>query len=277
MTWRLSDADWNHWPNGLDDAALWEACRASGVDGVELGVYRVGEQLTAQRLERVTGLATASGIPVRGLLLSLPVDRWPHGALTGAAAEVAAEVEGVARAAALFGLDTIGVWPGADPLDADPFAVVEGTRLAVQAAAAYGVRIAIEYKPDTAVPDAAAALALCAAVPGVGVLVDTGHAYALEEDPAEVIRRVAGRGLLWHLHLGDAQPGGADDDLPVGRHHAAAPVVAALADVGYAGDAALDLYGAVVDGAMTGRQAVLESIRALRPPGASGPAMEARP
>ena len=274
MTWRLCDTDWNHWPDGLDDAAVWDACRASGVDGVELGVYRVQEQLTAQRLERITGLAAASGVPVRGLLLSLPVDRWPRGALTGAAAEVATEVEGVARAAALFGLDTIGLWPGADPRDADPGALVEGTRLAVQAAAAHGVRIAIEYKPDTAVPDAAAALALCAAIPGVGVLVDTGHAYALEEDPAAVIRQVAARGLLWHLHLGDAEAGGADDDLPVGRLHSAAPVLAALTDVGYAGDAALDLYGAVVDGAMTGRQAVGESIRALRPPGNAGPAMQ---
>lgn len=264
MSWALCDADWNHWPDGFDDDAFFDSCRSIGMDGVELGVYRVAEQLRPSRLDRIEALQARTGVPVRGLLLSLPVERWPGGALTGAPDELAGEVRDLARIAVRFGLDTIGLWPGADPLDAPWTQVEAGTRVVAAAAASTGVRVAVEYKPDTAVPDAAAAVALARAVPGVGVLLDTGHAYALGEDPAAVAREVARLGLLWHLHLGDAQPGGADDDLPVGRVHDPVPLVAALAEVGYGGAAALDLYGAVADGGSTGKDAVTESVANLR-------------
>jgi sugar phosphate isomerase/epimerase len=257
----LCDADWNHWPDGLDDAGVWAAAAEGGFDGVELGVYRAADELSPERVAGVRRLAHHSGVPVAMLLLSLPAERWPHGALSSpaAAVEVAAEARATAQVAADLGLGTMGLWPGADPpgSPAGWEAVVQGVGRVVEAVAPTGVRVALEYKPATAVATAADALALCDAVAGLGVLVDTGHAFAAGEDPAEVVARVEAR--LWHLHLGDAAPGNADDDLPVGRLHDFGALTAALDDIGYDGAASLDLYGAVCAGVATGAEAAAES------------------
>ncbi len=259
--WRLCDADWNHWPDGLDDQAVWAAAAAGGLEGIELGVYRAADELAPVRLERVRRLVEQTGVPVAMLLLSLPAGRWPGGALSSpaTAAMVAEEAGRVAEAAAGFELDTIGLWPGADaPGGAwEREAFLQGLARVAEAVAASGARVALEYKPGTAVATAVDALALCDLVPGLGVLVDTGHAYAAGEDPAEVVRLVGER--LWHVHLGDAVEGGADDDLPVGRLHDFGAFATALAEVAYAGAASFDLYGAVCAGVATGAAAVAES------------------
>ncbi len=252
LRWRLCDADWNHWPDGLGDEGFWAACAAEGFAGVELGVYRLEEQLPPARVDAVRRLAEQYDVPVAMLLLSLPAQRWPRGALCGAADEVAAEAAALATVAAQLGLDMIGVWPGADRPGAD---LVDGLARIVEAAAP--VRVAVEYKPGTAVGTCDEALILAAAVPASGVLLDTGHAFAAGEDPAEVVRRLGDR--LWHLHLGDADEGNADDDLPVGRRHDFGAFLSALADTGYAGAATLDLYGAVVSKVSTGVAAARES------------------
>lgn len=257
--WRLCDADWNHWPDGLDDAALWATVSAAGFDGVELGVYSTGEELAPERLERVLALAGETGMAVAMLLLSLPADRWPAGALSSSpsAERVADEARATAEIAVAFGLDTIGLWPGADGPDVTPAALIAGAAGVVSAVAPTGVRVALEYKPGTAVATAADALAVCDAVPGLGVLLDTGHAYAAGEDPAEVVGRLGE--LLWHVHLGDAVEGNPDDDLPVGRLHDFSDFTAALDASSYTGAASLDLYGAVCAGIATGAQAAAES------------------
>jgi sugar phosphate isomerase/epimerase len=257
--WRLCDADWNHWPDGLDDAGVWSAATANGFDGVELGVYRAAEELAAERVSRVLALASATGVPVAMLLLSLPVARWPTGALSSpqAAGAVADESRAVAEVAARLALDTIGLWPGADPVAASRDDVVAGARRVVGAVAPTGVRVALEYKPGTAVATATDALALSDAVPGLGVLLDTGHALAGGEDLPEVVARLGRR--LWHLHLGDAAEGSADDDLPLGRLHDFGAFTAALDAAGYCGAASLDLYGAVGAGVATGAEAAAES------------------
>ncbi|MGI9120600.1 MAG: sugar phosphate isomerase/epimerase family protein [Acidimicrobiales bacterium] len=259
--WRLCDADWNHWPNGLDDSGVWAVVAEGGFDGVELGVYRAEDELAPERLEWVQALARSTGVPVAMLLLSLPAARWPERALSSpaTATEVAAQALVTARTSVELGLGTMGLWPGADPPGgpARAEAVLHGLGQVAEAVAPTGVRIALEYKPGTAVASATEALALCDAVPGLGVLVDTGHAFAAGEDPAEVVVRAGDR--LAHLHLGDAAEGNADDDLPVGRLHDFAPLVAALDATGYAGAASLDLYGAVCAGVATGAAAGAES------------------
>jgi sugar phosphate isomerase/epimerase len=258
-SWQLCDADWNHWPDGLDDAAVWAAAAGAGFEGIEVGVYRAADELAPERMEERRRLARSTGLPVAMLLLSLPAARWPAGALSSpaAAACVAGEARATAEVAADLGLETIGVWPGADPASARWDDVVEGASLVADAVAPTGVRVAIEYKPGTTVGTAGAALRLCDAVPGMGVLLDTGHAFAAGEDPAEVAGRLGER--LWHVHLGDAAVGASDDDLPVGRLHDFGPFTAALDAAGYAGAASLDLYGAVSAGVVTGVEAALES------------------
>lgn len=260
--WRLADTDWNHWPDGLADSAVVAAVAAAGLRGVELGVYSCAVELAPERLARLTRLAAAHGVAVVALLLSLTSPRWPDGALSSpdpaTAARLEAEVLGAARVAADLGHPVLGLWPGADP----PGSHITGTlaRLA-ERTAPLGVRLAVEYKPGTAVADVAAALALATAVPGTAVLLDTGHAWAAGEDPAAVVTSLGP--LLAHVHLGDAPVGAQDADLPLGRIHAAAALVEALDASGYAGWASFDLYGAVVDGALTGRAAVAESLRHL--------------
>jgi sugar phosphate isomerase/epimerase len=71
------------------------------------------------------------------------------------------------------------------------------------------------------------------------------------------VRRLGSR--LLHLHLGDAAPGGGDDDLPCGRLHDFADLVSALDETGYTGRASFDLYGAVSSGSLTAGAALRES------------------
>lgn len=263
--WRLADTDWNHWPDHLADAAIVAAVAAAGLRGVELGVYSCAGELAPDRLARLRRLSAAHGVAVVALLLSLTESRWPGGALSCADADTAArleaEVVSAARVAADLGHPVLGLWPGADP----PGSHITGTlaRLAARTAP-LGVRLAVEYKPGTAVADAAEALALARAVPGTAVLLDTGHAWAAGEDPAAVVTALGP--LLGHVHLGDAPAGAQDADLPLGRLHPATALVAALDTIGYAGWASFDLYGAVLGGALTGRAAVAESLRHLADP-----------
>ena len=247
MSWRLTDCDWNSWPDGLDDAGIWAQTERLGLDGVELGVYDAAVELSRERLR---GLPAT--VPVTDLLLSLTVERWPGGALSGDVDRLVEQVRACARVCRDLGLPVLGVWPGADPVGAD---VVEGARRVVEAAG--DIRVALEYKPGTAVATAAESLALCEKVAGLGVLLDTGHAYAAGEDPAELVASLGD--LLLHCHLGDATLGGSDDDLPCGRLHDLGPFVAALDASGWSGTASFDLYGAVSSGLMTGLQAVTES------------------
>lgn len=250
-TWRLADADWNSWPGGLSDAQILEQAADLHLDGIELGVYDAGVELAPERLETLRDLTARTGVPVAGVLLSLPAERWPDGALSGDLDRLLVQVRACAQACRDLGLGVLGLWPGADPPGTD---VVGGLGRAVEAAG--DVRLAAEYKPGTALSDAVTAARVCARVPGLGVLLDTGHAFALGEDPARVVAELGS--LLLHVHLGDAAPGGGDDDLPCGRVHDFGPLVAALHAGGFAGTASFDLYGAVSDG-LSSRDAVRES------------------
>lgn len=262
--WRIADTDWNHWPQRLDERDIWAAAAAAGLDGIEIGVYSAGRELTAERLARLDQLATEFGVPVAGILLSLPASRWPRGALTAEACAVAGEVLACAVACTRFGLPVLGLWPGADLPGASWDSLTAGLARCRDAADRHGVRLAVEYKPGTIVPDSAAAAALAADVPGTGVLMDLGHVFAAGEDPVKVIGTLGS--LLWHVHLGDAAPGQEDDDLPLGEVHDARPAAAALDNAGFAGVASFDLYGAACSPAWTGRSAVDASLRHLRAP-----------
>jgi sugar phosphate isomerase/epimerase len=258
--WAVCDADWNHWPDGLSDAGIWPAVAGAGFAGIEICVYSAPVELAPSRMAERERLAAAHRLPVRAVLLSLSAQRWPHGALTGDIDRVVAEAAACASTCVRLGLDLLGVWPGADPAGAPWSRLISGLARVRDVAAARGVGVAVEYKPGTVVSTCADAIRLAADVPGTGVLLDTGHAWAGGEDPVECVRRLDH--LLWHVHLGDAAEGAPDDDLPLGRRHDAWPLVAAL-DATYSGVASLDLYGAVSAGMCTGVAAGKESLGAL--------------
>ncbi|MGH8903208.1 MAG: sugar phosphate isomerase/epimerase family protein [Egibacteraceae bacterium] len=188
--WWLAGADWNHWPDGLGDEASWPVMASCGVEGVEVGVYDDGDEFAPERAALRARLAAEYGLLVVAVLLSLPADRWPGGALTGDPRAVAVQAVGCAQACADLGLSTLGLWPGADPAGAPWARLVEGMTRVRDAIEPTGVRLAVEYKPGTAVASATDAIQLAADVPGTGVLLDTGHAYAAGEDPAVVVRRL---------------------------------------------------------------------------------------
>jgi len=245
--WLLTDADWNSWPDGVSGPDHVRQTHQLGLAGVELGVYDAAIELAPERLDALPTI-----VPVTDVLLSLPTQHWQAGALSGDVDRLVGQVRACAAACRDLGLTVLGLWPGADPVGAD---VVDGLRRVVDAAG--DVRVALEYKPGTAVATAEEALAACEAVAGLGVLLDTGHAYAAGEDPAVVVRDLGD--LLLHCHLGDAAFGCSDDDLPCGRLHDMTSFVAALDSSGFRGTASFDLYGAVVAGVATGRDAVRES------------------
>jgi len=271
MTWKLCDTDWNHWPEQWTDKDCFDNSQREGLYGIELGVYRSEDQLSETRLANLALLTETTGVKVSGLLLSLLPELWPHGALTGQAVELAQEVGKVARVAVSLGIEVVGLWPGADLDESQTDALHEGLKLVSEAAFPHGIRIALEYKPDTVIPDATATLRAVEKFDNIGVLVDSGHAYALGEDPTEVIARVAKAGKLFHVHLGDADTGGADDDLPVGRLHSPNGYLQELTRVGFAGVASFDLYGAV-EGGISSKDAVSESVTAVRAAGVGYPA-----
>jgi sugar phosphate isomerase/epimerase len=264
MTWKLCDTDWNHWPENWTDKDCFENAKEEGLYGIELGVYRVAEQLSEKRLREITALSESTGVKISGLLLSLVPELWPQGALTGQASQLAEEVDKLARVAVSLDIGVIGLWPGADPRETEKDALHEGLKLVSKSATPHGIYIALEYKPDTVIPDATATLEAVKHFENIGLLVDTGHAYALGEDPTEVIARVAHAGKLFHVHLGDADAGGADDDLPVGRLHSPDEYLQELGRVGFAGVASFDLYGAVEGAGISSKTAVNESVAAVK-------------
>ncbi len=245
--WAVCDADWNHWPDGLSDAAIWPAAAEAGFGGMEIGVRTVGADLASARLVERERLAGQYRLPVRAVLLSLPADRWPRGALTGDVQRVVSDASACAAVCVRLGLDLLGVSLAADPAGASWSRLISGLARVRDVAAARGVGVAVEFAPGTAVATCADALRLAADVPGTGVLLDTGQAAAGGEDPAECVRRLDR--LLWHVHLG-------------GGHEVEA-AVAAL-DATYAGVATVDVRAE--DG--TGAAAAAEALRSIT--GASG-------
>ncbi len=256
----LVNADWNFWPDGWPPAAIWATCAQLGFGGIEVGVYDPSVELAPERMREMNVLAGRYGIGVRAVLFSMPPTRWPAGALASsehAAAAVVRIVE-TARRAAELGASVLGVWPGADLLgagDSQWERTVESMASVTDEVAPLGLRVALEPKPGQVVGDTDDGLRLCEEVDrtALGVLLDTAHALAGGEALPRLPARIGTR--LVHVHLGDADEGDADADLPPGQVHDFGPFLSALESAGYSGALSFDLYGAVSAGGLTGEDA----------------------
>jgi sugar phosphate isomerase/epimerase len=260
LTLSLVNADWNFWPAGWAPAAIWAACAQLGFDAMEVGVYDPDVELAPDRMKEVVELAARHGIGLHAVLFSMPPARWPEGALASsehAGVAVRAIVE-TARRAADLGAAVLGVWPGADPPGGGAGAwarTVASMASIADEVAPLGLTVAVEPKPGQVVGDSDDALRLCeeADRAALGVLLDTAHALAGGEALARLPAGIGDR--LVHVHLGDADEGDADADLPPGQLHDFAPFLLALERVGYPGALSFDLYGAVSGGGLTGEDA----------------------
>jgi len=161
-------------------------------------------------------------------------------AFTRQALEVAAEIE-----AGVVTITAGRARPGLPPEQAWPLLVDSVGKLAT-VAEGLGVRIALEYEPGLLIERASQAADLFAAVasPALGLNLDVGHAWVVGEAPATVVRTM-GTARLFHLHLEDIRdrvhyhrvPGDGEIDF--------AALFAALAEIGYDGAAAVELYTCV--------------------------------
>lgn len=124
-----------------------------------------------------------------------------------------------------------------------PDRMVRRTRTLAQLAREVGVRLAVEYEPGFLVGDSAALTDLFQLVgsDALAANLDVGHAFLVEDEPLEAIRRlgdrivhchVEGMGADAHKHL---LPWQGDLPLPAYLH--------ALRKAGFDGALALDLYG----------------------------------
>lgn len=259
----LLAADWNHWPDGLDAGGIAEVAARVGVAGLELGVYDTAVELSPARIREWRRLGDAHGVHVRRLLYSMPAERWSTGGMASRSGmdRLLEEIEVLVRIAAGWGIETVGLWPGADGPGADRRSLTRAVSGLAAIAIRSDVRIALEPKPGTALAAPGDVLSLIddarAEGVGVGVLLDIGHEYAARRDPAVEVANL--RNHLLHVHLGDSD-GDPDADLPPGRLHPVEPFLAALDAAGYRGAMSPDVYGAVVSRAMTGTDALVETV-----------------
>lgn len=259
----LLSADWNHWPDDLTRSEIVETAASLGVAGLELGVYDTNVELAPDRLQEWSELGSSHGIGIRALLYSMPPDRWPDGGLATSSSRTRflEQMEGLLEIASKLGLAVVGLWPGADSVNADRRDFGRLLSELSVTASHRDIGLAIEPKPATLVaePEDLEGLREIVAEPEhVGLLLDTGHEFAAGRDPRSIVDSLDVP--LLHVHLGDSD-GDPDADLPPGRIHQLDGFFEALLTRDYGGDMSPDAYGAVEAGVVTGAAALAETVR----------------
>lgn len=217
-------------------AEALSALAALGFSSVELAAHAGWAHLSPVDLaadEAGVGREVASAVGAAGLRV-VALNAGLPGAEVG---RQAAWVGALARLAASLGARVLTV-PAAPPpreaVLASAGAEVARLEALVAAAAAAGVRLAVECHMGALTEEPATAAALCRAVPGLGLTLDPSHYWA---------GSAQGRGWqavlphVCHVHLRDAGLGGwAEIQMALGQGRVDFPaVIAALRGVGYRG------------------------------------------
>jgi len=146
--------------------------------------------------------------------------------------------------APLFGTDVfITACVGRGEAPDVPQRLLARTRELCAIAEGCGVRLAVEYEPNFIVGDAASLLRLCDEVgsDALAANLDLGHTFLVEADPLDAIRRLGPR--IAHCHV-EGMARGVHRHLPPWEGDLdLAPYLRALAEAGFDGTLALDLYG----------------------------------
>lgn len=259
---KLGSADWNLWPISMQYEKTFPEFKKSGIRNLELGIYNPSTELTPENCERISRLASANGLVITAALFSLTPDRWPEGAFSNKKSSFLNECAVFLQSLDRMGITYANIWTGADL----PSANMEETSSTLtelnMLAKGFSGIISIEYKADTIFPNGQSLADQLSGLTHLKVLIDTGHAFALEENVVDLIKDLNSRELMGAMHLGDAIAGDSDADLPCGRIHDFTEILQTLAEINYAGSANFDLYGAAIDENGPGPLSILdESLR----------------
>ena len=244
---KLGSADWNLWPISMEYEKTFPEFKRSGIRNLELGIYDPSAELTPQNRERISGLAAANGVAITAALFSLTPDRWPEGAFSNRNSRFLKECAVFLQSLEQMGIKYANIWTGADLPNADMEETSNTLKELDVLAKGFSGVVSIEYKADTIFPDGQSLAEQLSDFTHLKVLIDTGHAFALEENVVDLIKDLNSRKLIGAMHLGDAIAGDSDADLPCGRVHDFTEILQTLAEINYSGSANFDLYGAAVD------------------------------
>lgn len=120
--------------------------------------------------------------------------------------------------------------------------MVERTRELVEIAQAHGVVLALEFEPGFVVGSTADLLRLCETIPSphLAANLDLGHVFLCDPDPLGAIRQIGAKTV--HGHIENMRAGVHDHLIPQDGEMDLPAYLAALADAGFTGGLALDLY-----------------------------------
>jgi sugar phosphate isomerase/epimerase len=135
-------------------------------------------------------------------------------------------------------------------------------------AQASGVVLALEFEPGFVVGSTADLLRLFETIPSphLAANLDLGHVFLCDPDPLDAIRQVGAK--IMHGHIENMRAGVHDHLIPQEGDMDLAAYLAALADAGFTGGLALDLYKydyeAVAGEAVTYLRGLIESVTPRR-------------
>lgn len=243
----LGSSDWNLWPITRDYDRLFEILRSQGIGQVELGIYQPSVELSLEKQNLILSAAERNEIKVTALLFSLLPEYWPSGAFSKTGSDFLSETSTLLESAKSMNIRYANIWTGVDRENCDT-TEVELTLIALdEMAKGYEGVVSIEYKAETIFSSAEVLSRFLSSTKHLRVLIDTGHAFALEEDVVALVDSLHDKGLLGAMHLGDALAGDSDADLPCGRIHDFEPILRKLQEVGFEHTLNFDLYGAAID------------------------------
>lgn len=254
----LGCADWNLWPLSRDYSEIFHLLKSLGINNVELGIYVPDEEMSHEHFSKVMQSAQEDGINISAVLFALTNEYWPYGAMANLNSDFLEQFEGFLSALDRYGIENANVWTGVDMLSSNLNELSQTLKYMDQISANFRTIVSIEYKDKTIFDSAAKTLQLLEGTNNLKILVDTGHAYAINEDPVMLIKQLDEAGRLGAIHLGDAKLGDSDSDLPCGRIHDFGPLLDLLEDRKIEIPLNFDLYGAVTDPSGPGPLAIIE-------------------
>lgn len=255
---KLGSADWNLWPLGREYETTFPLFKKSGIQFIELGIYTPSKELNSARGQEIIALAREHGLEVTAALFSLTPDRWPDGAFSNTKSDFLTECKLFLTVLEDMNVEYANIWTGADLSDSNMDQTLESLKELNELASKFSGIVSIEYKTDTIFPDGETLASILSEFRHLKVLIDTGHAFALEENIVELINDLHSKNLIGAMHLGDAIPGDSDADLPCGRVHDFSSIMDTLDKINFTGAANFDLYGAVVDESGPGPLSILD-------------------